>query len=106
MGCEGRAGAIPAGTHPFLPLAGAFGAGILLATRLSLPPAAWAAGSLGCVAALLLAWRFGYARIGRALAAASFLGLGAQAMGAVLVEAPPNHLSRLPEAWLSSPIRL
>ena len=94
------------GGRPMLPLASAFGLGILLESWLGVPARVWVVGTLGLLAVALLLWRAGRPRLSRILVVAIFLGLGAQCLAMALLGAPADHLSRLPEAWLAAPLRL
>jgi competence protein ComEC len=95
---------MPPGEHPLLGPAAGFGLGILLESWCRIASPVWMAGSLALLACALILRRIGRARISHGLVAVSFIGLGAQSLGAALLEAPPNHLSRLPEAWLAAPL--
>jgi competence protein ComEC len=99
-------GPAPAGSRPLVPLAAAFTLGIALEHWLELRPVGWTA-ALGV--ALVLGggvWWAGMQRAVWAVLSLGFLCLGGQAMAAVLFGAPANHLSRLSEADLLSPVGL
>ncbi|MBI4537558.1 MAG: DNA internalization-related competence protein ComEC/Rec2 [candidate division NC10 bacterium] len=92
--------------QPLLPLACAFGLGILLESWLGASARVWVGVFLGFLLAALILWRAGSPRLSHLFVVAGFLGLGAETLAVVLLEAPANHLSRLPEGWLAAPVRL
>ena len=92
--------------RPIVPLAVAFGLGIALAPALPLGSVGWAAAALvGLFLGAIGPWA-GARHLRWPGLVAGFLCLGAQAMVVALREAPPHHLSRLPEAALGAPIPL
>jgi competence protein ComEC len=96
----------PAASRPLVPLAAAFVLGIALEHWLELRPVGWTA-ALGL--ALVLGGGVWWTGVRRAVWPALILGficLGGQAMSAALLGAPANHLSRLPETDLLSPVWL
>jgi len=97
---------LPAGSRPLVPLAAAFTLGIALEHWLELRPIGWTA-ALGVALALGSGtWWAGVRRAVWPVLILGFICLGGQAMAAVLFGAPANHLSRLPEADLLSPVWL
>lgn len=96
----------PAGSRPLVPLAAAFTLGIALERWLELRPLGWTA-ALGVALVLGIGvWWVGVRRAVWPVLILGFLCLGGQAMAAVLFGAPANHLSRLSEANLLSPVWL
>jgi competence protein ComEC len=96
----------PAPSRPLVPLAAAFCLGIALEHALVLRPLPWTTALLG---ALLLgsgAWWLGARRALGPVLILGFVCLGGQAMAAALFGQPANHVSRLPEAALVSPLPL
>jgi competence protein ComEC len=96
----------PAALRPLVPLAAAFTLGIALEHWLELRPIGWTV-ALGV--ALVLGSGTWWAGVRRAVWPVLILGficLGGQAMAVVIFGAPANHLSRLPEADLLSPVWL
>ena len=94
------------GARPLVPLAVAFGLGIALAPALPLGSVGWAAAALvGLILGAIGPW-VGARHLRWPGLLAGFLCLGAQAMVVALREAPPHHVSRLPEAALGAPILL
>ncbi len=95
-----------AGSRPLVPLALAFPLGIGLEQWLELRPVGWTV-ALGL--ALVLGGAVWWAGARRAVWPVLMLGfvcLGGQAMAVALFGAPANHLSRLPEPYLLSPLPL
>jgi len=96
----------PAASRPLVPLAAAFTLGIALEHWLDLRPVGWTA-ALGVVLVLGSGvWWAGVRRAVWPVLILGFLCLGGQAMAVVLFGAPANHLSRLSEADLLSPVWL
>ena len=92
------------GARPLVPLAVAFGLGTALAPALPLGSVGWAAAALvGLLLGAIGPW-IGARHLRWPGLLAGFLCLGAQAMIVDLREAPPHHVSRLPEAALGAPI--
>jgi competence protein ComEC len=96
----------PLHERPLVPLAVAFCLGIAFQQALHLPPVLW---TLAVPVTLLLAggaWWLGARRLLFPVILLTFACLGGQAMGQALFGQPANHVSRLPEAYLVSPVSL
>ena len=96
----------PPPDRPLVPLALALCLGIACQHVLRLPLLLW---TLAVLVTLLLAgglWWLGARRLLLPVMTLSFACLGGQAMGQALFGQPANHVSRLPEAYLTSPVPL
>jgi competence protein ComEC len=92
--------------RPLVPLAAAFCLGIAVQQAAHLRPLHW---MLAVLVTLLLAggaWRLGARRLLLPALILAFACLGGQAMSQALSGQPANHVSRLPEPYLSSPVPL
>jgi competence protein ComEC len=90
--------------RPLVPLALAFGLGIALASVLPLGSAWWAAGAFLLLCLGGVAPFFGASRLGWPLLLAGFLCLGIHGAIVAAREAPPNHVSRLPDAAMAASV--
>ena len=95
-----------ASTRPLVSLAAAFSVGIAVESVLVVRPIGWSAAAAVLLVLGGVAWWTEARRLLTAVLALTFACLGAQAMAQVLLGDPANHLSRLPEAYLTSPIPL
>lgn len=96
----------PRPDRPLVPLAVAICVGIAFQHALDLPLLLW---TLAVLAALFLAggiWWLGARRLLLPIMTLTFACLGGQAMGQALFGQPANHVSRLPGAYLASPVPL
>ena len=92
--------------RPLVPLAIALCLGIAFQQAVQLPPFFW---TLAVAAVLFLAgsvWWLGVQLVLLPVMTLTFACLGGQAMGQALFGQPANHLSRLPAAYLTSPVFL